>query len=223
MFVYSDNIKSKSLRCKYFSYVILVILMYMYILSIINTILKHDLYTYFINRSFNSNSAKQTFSYNEISGYSNKNYSCKLLLINDFLNLIEEIKILLSCFDILYINLKYIPVYKQGLYYGVSSTYKGSVFIPSNSGLGIEKSNLFKIFNEDYEMLNKNIKLNFGFPEIKYSNNVSYSPKTKTIRIKNMQGIETDKIVLSNLNRYEAVDIIQKTIFIILNCIVYKE
>lgn len=223
MFLYSHKIKNKSFCCKFlsYSYLILLILIYMYILSIINTILKYDLYTHFINNSFNINTKKlKDISYNEIYGFSDENYTCKLILINDFLNSISEIKILLSCFDIVHLNLKYIPVYKQGLYYGVSNISKGSILIPSSSGLVTDQSIFFKIISNNYSTPNKDNKLDFGFSDIKYSNNISYSSKSKTIYIKNIQGIETYKIQLSCLNRNNAIDIIQRTLFIILNCII---
>lgn len=200
----------------------LTFIMYAYILNIINTIFAYNMYEYFISKNLKINKENikiNNFSFNKIESNNKYNDTSKLILINDFIDIISEIKILLSCFDLIYINMKHIPVYKLGLYYGISNKEDdGLIFAPSSYGITTNKSNLLlNIINSNINNTKDNLA-KFGFPNINYSNNIKYSHNKKTIFIHNISGKETDSIVLSNINSSNAVDIIQKTLFIILNC-----
>lgn len=223
MFFLNQKTKILSNNKKYI-FITLIFLIYIYILLIINVILKYDLYSYFIlkNLKIHLNTINNMLTYQKISGFNNQSHIAKIKLINDFLETIKEIKILLSCFDLIYLNLKYIPVYKSGLYYGISNRSNGLFFIPSSSGLKANSSNLFNIIfgmTHNNKMDYSNLKLlEFGLPNIQYSCNIQYSNIEKIIFIKNLKNKTTDTIKLSDINSNNSIDIIQKILFIILNC-----
>lgn len=223
MFFLNQKIKVLSNNKKY-TFITLTFLIYIYILLIINAILKYDLYSYFILKNLKThiNSTNNIFIYQNISGFNHQSHIAKTKLINDFLETIKEIKILLSCFDLIYLNLKYIPVYKPGLYYGISNRSIGLLLMPSSLGLKSNSSNLFNIIfdiTNNNKIESSNLKLlEFGLPNIKYSYNIQYSNIEKIIFIKNLNNKTTDTIKLSDINSSNSINIIQKVLFIILNC-----
>lgn len=191
-----------------------IVMLYLCFISLMNVIIKTDLYTYLLMKNLDIN-LKQIDSIkltsNRISGHKNKFIKSKYILINDFMEAIKEIKILLSCFNIRYLNLKYIPIYKPGLYYGISNTENGILVKPSNIGLST-------ISFKDSDAKENARTLNLGFPEIAYSSYVKYSLSKKVIQICNLQDKDIQNISLVDIKDYNSVDVIQKVLFVILNC-----